>query len=61
MKKKTRKKPEGWKFPEKLPDKEENDEEMHPPTNEEAQNTQENIEEGSINHEFLGTPTHTSR
>ncbi len=33
MKKKTRKKPEGWKFPEKLPDKEENNEEMDPPTN----------------------------
>jgi hypothetical protein len=33
MKKKTRKKPEGWKFLEKLAVKEENDEEMHPPTN----------------------------
>jgi len=44
-----------------LPHKEENDEEMDPPTNEEAQNTQENIEKGSVNHEVLGTTSHTSR
>jgi len=44
-----------------LPHKEEDDEEIDPPTNEEAQNTQENVEKGSINHEVLGTPTETSR
>ena len=44
-----------------MPHKEENDEGMDPPTIEEAQNTQENIEKGSVNHEVLGTTTHTSR
>ncbi len=34
---------------------------MDPPANEEAQNTQENIEKGSVNHGVSRTPTHTSR
>ena len=34
---------------------------MDPPTNEEAQNTQENIEKGSANHEVSQTLTHTLR
>ena len=34
---------------------------MNPPTVEEAQNPQENIENGSVNHEVSGTSTHTSR
>ena len=60
-KKKTRKQPKGWQFPENFPDEEDDDEEMDTPTNEEAQNTQENIEKGRINHEVSGTPTNTSR
>jgi len=60
-KKKTTKKPKRWKFPKKFPTEEENDEEMDRPTNEEAQNTQENIEKGRINYEVLGTPAHTLR
>lgn len=60
-KKKTRNKPKGWKFPQQFPEKEEDNEEIDSTTNEEAQNTQENVENGSINHEVLGTPTDTSR
>jgi len=35
-KNKTRKKPKGGKLPKNFPDKEEDDEEMNPPTDEEA-------------------------
>lgn len=60
-KNKTRSKPKGWKFPQNFLDEEEDDEEMDPPTNEEAQNTQGDVENGSINHEFSGTPKNTTR
>ena len=59
-KKKTRNQPKGWQFPLKFPDEEEDDEEMDPPTNEEAQNTQENVENMSVNNEFSGTLANTS-
>ena len=57
----TRKKRKGWKFPHNFPNEEEDDKEMDPPTNEEAQNTQGNVEKVSINHEVLGTLANTSR
>jgi len=58
--KKTIKQPKGWNFP-CQPDEEEDDEEIDPPTNEEAQNTGEKVEKGSVNHEVSGTPAHTLR
>lgn len=34
---------------------------MDPPTNEKAQNPEENVEKGIVNHEVLGTQEHISR
>ena len=48
-------------MPHNFPDEEEDYEEVDPPTNEEDQNTQENVEKGSPNHQVLGTPPNTSR
>jgi len=47
-------------IPTNFPDEEEDDEGMDPPTNEEAQNMQGNVEKGSVNHEVSGTPGSTS-
>ena len=60
-KKKTRKQLKGWKMSEIFLDEEEDYEEVDPPSNEEDQSTQENVEKGSPNHQVLGTPPNTSR
>ena len=60
-KKKTRKQLKGWKLPLNFLDEEEDYEEVDPPTNEEDQNTQENVEKGSPNHQVSRTPPNTMR